>query len=192
LSVTTTSALEPVWRGGLPAAIIDWDNAAPFAPLDDLGYGLWKQLNLGLVDLPATEQRRRLRVISAAYDMPADQTLLSRGLRAGSLATWPRSRAVARTSTPEGFDVLEERPYAQPRGSRNRRTRLLWGKRHAYKHSPTHLGWGVGPPASRLRRYRQTSVTAGTQLRRICADHPQARMTLRSSASPVARSAEDG
>jgi hypothetical protein len=66
-----------VWRQGMPVAIIDWDNAAPGARLDDLGYALWKHLNLGLVDVPAAEQRRRLRVMAAAYDTPADVTLVS-------------------------------------------------------------------------------------------------------------------
>ena len=56
-----------VWRDGLPVAIIDFDNAAPGSRLDDIGYAVWKHLNLGLIDLPTTEQARRLRVMTDAY-----------------------------------------------------------------------------------------------------------------------------
>jgi hypothetical protein len=66
-----------VWRDGRPVAIIDFDNAAPGKRLDDLGYAIWKHLNLGLIDLPAGEQGRRLHVMTAAYDVAADDAVLS-------------------------------------------------------------------------------------------------------------------
>ena len=46
-----------------------YDNAGPGARLDDLGYAAWKALNLGLIDAPVSEQRRRLEVFTAAYGM---------------------------------------------------------------------------------------------------------------------------
>jgi GrpB-like predicted nucleotidyltransferase (UPF0157 family) len=65
-----------VWRGGSPVAIIDFDNAAPGPRLDDIGYAAWKFLNLGLVDLPVMEQRRRLRVLAESYRIELDAALL--------------------------------------------------------------------------------------------------------------------
>jgi Phosphotransferase enzyme family len=65
-----------VWRDDLPIGLIDFDNAAPGERLDDLGYAIWKHLNIGLIDLPLTEQRRRLHVMSAAYGIAADADVL--------------------------------------------------------------------------------------------------------------------
>lgn len=66
-----------VWVDGLPAAIIDFDNAAPGSRLDDLGYAAWKHLNIGLLKLPAREQLRRLGLMAAAYGLPADDVILA-------------------------------------------------------------------------------------------------------------------
>jgi len=66
-----------VWRDDLPVAIIDYDNAAPGARLDDLGYATWKALNLGLVDTSVSEQRRRMTVFASAYGAISDSTLLA-------------------------------------------------------------------------------------------------------------------
>jgi hypothetical protein len=65
-----------VWRGELPVAIIDFDNAAPGSRLDDLGYALWKHLNLGLIDLPLPEQARRTQLMVSAYGIPARSAML--------------------------------------------------------------------------------------------------------------------
>ena len=65
-----------VWRAGLPVAIIDFDNAAPGRRLHDLGYAAWKHLNLGLVELPVCEQRRRLQVLTEGYGAQPDHELL--------------------------------------------------------------------------------------------------------------------
>ncbi len=65
-----------VWRDALPVAIIDFDNAAPGTRLDDLGYAIWKHLNLGRVELAVGEQRRRLRVVTNAYGRPLDEDVL--------------------------------------------------------------------------------------------------------------------
>jgi Ser/Thr protein kinase RdoA (MazF antagonist) len=56
-----------VWKDGLPVAIIDFDRAAPGDRLDDLGYALWKFLNLGLIDLDPREQGRRFGAMIDAY-----------------------------------------------------------------------------------------------------------------------------
>jgi hypothetical protein len=56
-----------VWRDGVPVAIIDFDEAAPGSRGDDLGYAIWKHLNLGLLDVAPTEQARRMRVVISAY-----------------------------------------------------------------------------------------------------------------------------
>ena len=56
-----------VWREGVPVAIIDFDAAAPGQRIDDLGYAIWKHLNLGLIDLAPAEQGRRIRVLISAY-----------------------------------------------------------------------------------------------------------------------------
>lgn len=65
-----------VWRSGLPIAIIDFDNAASGARMDDLGYAAWKHLNLGVIDLRVEEQRRRLSVLAGAYGAGVDKELL--------------------------------------------------------------------------------------------------------------------
>jgi len=65
-----------VWRDGLPVGVIDYDNAAPGARLDDLGYAVWKFLNLGLIELPVGEQRRRAGVFTTAYGVTPNSTLL--------------------------------------------------------------------------------------------------------------------
>ena len=65
-----------VWRHDLPVAIIDYDNAAPGTRLDDLGYAMWKALNLGLIDVPVSEQRRRTTLFATAYGVAADSSLL--------------------------------------------------------------------------------------------------------------------
>ena len=61
-----------IWRADLPFAVIDFDNARPGPRIDDIGYALWKHLNLGLVDLSADEQARRARVFVAAYGATVD------------------------------------------------------------------------------------------------------------------------
>lgn len=66
-----------VWRDDLPVGIIDYDNAATGARLDDLGYATWKALNLGLGDTPISEQRRRMTVFASAYGAISDSTLLA-------------------------------------------------------------------------------------------------------------------
>ena len=66
-----------VWRDDLPIGIIDYDSAAPGARLDDIGYATWKALNLGLIDTPVSEQRRRMTVFASAYGAISDSTLLA-------------------------------------------------------------------------------------------------------------------
>lgn len=66
-----------VWRDRLPVAVIDFDNAAPGLRRDDLGYTIWKHLNIGLIVLPPGEQGRRLRLMTTAYGLPADGDVLA-------------------------------------------------------------------------------------------------------------------
>ncbi|MEJ7568450.1 MAG: phosphotransferase [Gaiellaceae bacterium] len=107
-----------VWREGLPVGIIDYDNAAPGPRLDDFGYALWKAVNLGLIDLPVSEQRRRTTVFTTAYGMIIDSTLLGAVERAQE-----RMRELI-TAAPVGVgrdDALEqihrERDWLEANGS---------------------------------------------------------------------------
>lgn len=61
-----------IWRAGVPVCLIDFDMSRPGQRVEDIGYALWKHLNLGLVDLPAEEQSRRARLFIAAYDVDLD------------------------------------------------------------------------------------------------------------------------
>jgi hypothetical protein len=66
-----------------PVSIIDWDNVAPGLRVDDVGYAVWKHLNLGLLDLPLEEQRCRLAVFLDGYGMRPEGLLeaIRRGQR---------------------------------------------------------------------------------------------------------------
>jgi aminoglycoside phosphotransferase (APT) family kinase protein len=65
-----------VWRDALPMAIIDFDSTAAGARVDDLGYAIWEHLNLGLIELTPMEQRRRLRLMTAAYGVAPDSDVV--------------------------------------------------------------------------------------------------------------------
>ena len=82
-----------VWREGMPAAIIDFDNAAPGCRMDDLAYAARKHLNLGLLSLPIAEQARRVAVLARAYGIEPDATLV-----AGVRAAQARMRALIESS----------------------------------------------------------------------------------------------
>ncbi len=56
-----------VFRDGLPAALIDFDAAAPGNRAHDLGYAAWLWLNLGESESSPTEQARRLKLFLEAY-----------------------------------------------------------------------------------------------------------------------------
>jgi Ser/Thr protein kinase RdoA (MazF antagonist) len=85
-----------VWREGVPVGIIDFDNAAPGARLDDPGYAIWKHLNLGLLELSLPEQRRRFRLMATAYGASAHADLVAAVDRAQD-----RMRLLA-SAAPEG------------------------------------------------------------------------------------------
>jgi Ser/Thr protein kinase RdoA (MazF antagonist) len=61
-----------IWREGLPRYVIDFDTAYAGSRVEDVGYALWKHLNLGLVDLPPDVQARRARVFVDAYGIEVD------------------------------------------------------------------------------------------------------------------------
>src|SRR5437868_8010810 len=65
------SPCNAVFRGGVPVGLIDFDNAAPGARLDDLGYALFLWLNIGTDGPAPAEQARRIGVFCAAYGVPA-------------------------------------------------------------------------------------------------------------------------
>jgi hypothetical protein len=70
LEVVCHNDLSPcnaVFRDGLPAALIDFDAAAPGTRLHDLGYAAWLWLDLGNEDIDVETQRRRLRLFTQAY-----------------------------------------------------------------------------------------------------------------------------
>lgn len=54
-----------------PAALIDFDTAAPGTRLWDLIYSVWTWLDLGDTEWHPAEQRRRLELFVAAYDHPS-------------------------------------------------------------------------------------------------------------------------
>ncbi|MHA6297529.1 phosphotransferase [Devosia sp. CAU 1758] len=60
-----------VFTDGLPAAMIDFDTAAPGTRLWDLTYSVWTWLDLGEPRWAPAEQRRRMTLFVAAYDHPA-------------------------------------------------------------------------------------------------------------------------
>jgi Ser/Thr protein kinase RdoA (MazF antagonist) len=60
-----------VFRAGVPVGIIDFDNAAPGARLDDLGYALFLWLNIGSDSPAAAKQARRIKIFCDAYGVPA-------------------------------------------------------------------------------------------------------------------------
>lgn len=55
-----------VFRGSMPAAVIDWDAAAFGDPLDDLAYAVWMWLDMGNDELDPADVRRRARLMLAA------------------------------------------------------------------------------------------------------------------------------
>ena len=106
-----------VWRHGLPVGVIDFDNAAPGRRLDDLGYALWKALNLGLIVVPTAEQRRRAAVFAAAYGARVDSSLL----RAIEDAQQRMSALIVAAPAGEGRDAAldqnrREREWLQAHG----------------------------------------------------------------------------
>jgi len=66
-----------VFRAGLPVAIIDFDNAAPGARLDDLAYALFLWLNVGSDGPPPGEQARRIKLFCDAYGLAAGAQVVS-------------------------------------------------------------------------------------------------------------------
>lgn len=61
-----------VWRDRMPAAIIDFDNAYPGDPADDVGYALRMFVSYGFGPWTAEESVRRTRVALAAYGRDFD------------------------------------------------------------------------------------------------------------------------
>ena len=80
LEVVCHNDLSPcntVFRAGVPVALIDFDNAAPGARHDDLGYALFLWLNIGTDGHDAAEQSRRISVFCDAYGVPANQEIVA-------------------------------------------------------------------------------------------------------------------
>ena len=56
-----------VFRDGVPAALIDFDAAAPGSRVHDLGYAAWLWLDVGSPEIAGAEQQRRLTLFLSAY-----------------------------------------------------------------------------------------------------------------------------
>jgi len=79
LEVVCHNDLSPcntVFRDGVPVALIDFDNAAPGARLDDLGYALFLWLNVGTDGPAPAEQARRITVFCDAYGVPTGAQII--------------------------------------------------------------------------------------------------------------------
>lgn len=61
-----------VWRGGLPAAVIDFDNVYRGDPTDDVAYALRMFVSYGFAAAEPTELVRRTTVALLAYGRPFD------------------------------------------------------------------------------------------------------------------------
>lgn len=61
-----------VWRSGLPAAIIDFDQAYAGDPADDVAYALRMFVSYGFARLEPVELVRRTRIALDAYGAPFD------------------------------------------------------------------------------------------------------------------------
>jgi aminoglycoside phosphotransferase len=86
-----------VFRDGEPAALIDFDTAAPGARSRDLGYALFLWLNLGTDGPSPGEQARRIIVFCNAYGVESDRQMIDAILAAVG-ANIDRLRADGRTA----------------------------------------------------------------------------------------------
>jgi len=75
-----------VFRDGRPAAIIDFDAAAPGYHLEDLGYAAWLWLDIGNEETSAAEQARRFRLFADAYGSVALEPLLEAMVKRQAIA----------------------------------------------------------------------------------------------------------
>jgi hypothetical protein len=66
-----------LWQGESALALIDFDEARPGEPIDDLGYFAWKGLRLNSAGPPIPEQRRRLALLAEAYGIAVDDALVT-------------------------------------------------------------------------------------------------------------------
>jgi hypothetical protein len=72
-----------VSRAGAPVGLIDWDNARPTTPIEDLASVAWHFVPLGPEDIARVngfdetfDARRRLRLLCDAYGLEEPQTIL--------------------------------------------------------------------------------------------------------------------
>src|SRR4051812_34423811 len=66
-----------LWHGEDALALIDFDEARPGKPIDDLGYFAWKGLHFNNTGPPVREQRRRLALLAKAYGTAVDDALVA-------------------------------------------------------------------------------------------------------------------
>jgi hypothetical protein len=66
-----------LWQGENALALIDFDEARPGEPIDDLAYFAWKGLRLNDTGPPIREQRRRLALLAEAYGIAVDDALVT-------------------------------------------------------------------------------------------------------------------
>jgi hypothetical protein len=65
-----------LWVDGRATALIDFDEARPGRPLEDVGYLAWMALRLVPAGRPVEEQRHRLALLAEAYGVRVDDALL--------------------------------------------------------------------------------------------------------------------
>jgi hypothetical protein len=108
-----------VWRRGRPIGIIDYDNAAPGSRLEDVGYAMWKALNLALIPVPVAEQKRRAQVFAAAYGASMDSYLVDAVRHAQERMRQLLEEAPAGEGREAALEQnLREREWLQAHGSR--------------------------------------------------------------------------
>lgn len=99
-----------VYRDGVPAALIDWDFAAPGSRLWDLAYAAWWLVPLHRPEFmesigwPAVDQPRRLAVFVDAYGLGKERALLLDVLRERQLRNQQQLRLWVSTGMIPAFD----------------------------------------------------------------------------------------
>jgi Phosphotransferase enzyme family len=99
-----------VYRGGLPAALVDWDLAAPGRRLWDLAYAVWWLVPLHrpefmkAIGWPRVDQGRRLGLFIDAYGLGDDRRFLLEALRERQVRNQEQLRSWADTAMIASYD----------------------------------------------------------------------------------------
>jgi Ser/Thr protein kinase RdoA (MazF antagonist) len=96
-----------VFRDGVPVAMLDFDAAAPGSRVHDLGYAAWLWLNLGLSEIAAVDQRRRLALFVKAYGTADPPTVLAAAMTRQTILVEEGGRLGDAAMTRWAADCLE-------------------------------------------------------------------------------------